>query len=260
MGGPTSTRVTFEGHRLDARTRDMLIAARVVCDAPLEITQGCYNAGGVAASAGTHDGGGALDIRAKTLSDAQIAEAVLKLRHVGFAAWHRTPAQGKWVEHIHCIAVGCPDLSSGAAHQVTAYKAGRNGLANNRADDGPRTYVSWTWEKYKQTHPDLLTEDELSAADVTEIKNFVEAREQAYASWLARHMDQVVNTFQEKVDDIVQSELEEYGSRLLAAPTGTGTKFMAEVRATLAAQTAANTKLSAALDALTKKVDALPKA
>lgn len=167
------TRVQFEGVTLDARTRDMVIAARVICDAPLYITQGCYNAGGVAASAGTHDGGGAVDIRARDLTDAQIAEAVLDLRHVGFAAWHRTPDQGNWVEHIHCIAIGCPDLSAGAADQVVAYKDGRNGLRNNRADDGPRTYVDWTWEKYKQAFPNLLTEtpkDEVDMATIAELK------------------------------------------------------------------------------------------
>lgn len=262
MGGPSY--VTFEGHRLDARSRDMIVAARVVCAAPLEITQGCYNAGGVAASAGTHDGGGAMDIRAKTLSDAQIKEAVNVLRHVGFAAWHRLPSEGPWVEHIHCVAVGCPDLSRGAARQVTAYRADRNGLANNKADNGPRTWVNWTWEKYKQTYPHLLTEDELSAADVTKIlnaitasesrtKSFVEARTQAYASWGARHTDQVVGAAEGRADDIVQAELEEYGGRVLAAPSGTGTKFMEEVRAALKAQ-------SEALTALAAEVKALPKA
>lgn len=204
MGGPTSTRVTFEGHQLDSRTRDMVVAARVVTDAPLVITQGCYNAGGVAASAGTHDGGGAVDIRARDLSDAQIKEAVLKLRHVGFAAWHRTPAQGNWVEHIHCIAIGCPDLSSGAAYQVTAYKNGRNGLANNGKDDGPRTYVGWTWEKYKKTYPDLLTEDELSAKDVQEIKDYVEARLKAYIGWDAKNLTQQLATQLAQIDGITQ--------------------------------------------------------
>lgn len=255
MGGPAQ----FEGHSLDDRTRDMVIAARVVTDAPLVITQGCYNAGGVAASAGTHDGGGAVDIRARDLTGAQIAEAVLKLRHVGFAAWHRTPAQGNWVEHIHCIAIGCPDLSSGAAYQVTAYKNGRNGLANNGKDDGPRTYVGWTWEKYKKAYPDLLTEDTLSAADVKEIKNYIEARLQAYSGWEGRHTDQVVAALEGKIDDIVQKELEEYGSRLLAAPTGTGTKFMDEVRTALAAQSRANAELAQTLTVLAAKVDALPK-
>lgn len=144
-----ATYILFEGFRMDARTRDMIVEARRICVAPLFITQGGFNAGGVAASAGTHDGGGALDIRARNLTKAQIAEAVQRLRQVGFAAWHRTPDQGNWVEHIHCIAVGCPSLSRGAANQVTAYHNGRNGLANNRADDGPRLYAKNTWESYK---------------------------------------------------------------------------------------------------------------
>lgn len=145
--------ILFEGFRMDARTRDMLVEARVNCQAPLFVTQGGFNAGGVAASAGTHDGGGALDIRARNLTKAQIAEAVLRLRQVGFAAWHRTPDQGNWVEHIHCIAVGCTSLSRGAKNQVTAYHNGRNGLANNRADDGPRLYAKNTWESYLASKP-----------------------------------------------------------------------------------------------------------
>lgn len=169
------TRVQIDGFTTDARTRDMLVAARVVCRAPLVITQGSYNGGGVAASAGTHDGGGALDLRATNLTSAQRLEAVGILRKVGFAAWLRTPSQGDWPYHIHAIAKGCPDLSRGASGQVTAYLAGRNGLASKGPDDGPRTYVNWTWEKYKSTYPDLLTEDELSAADVKEIKDYMAA-------------------------------------------------------------------------------------
>ncbi|WP_405061904.1 hypothetical protein OG474_09685 [Kribbella sp. NBC_01505] len=146
--------IIFEGFRLDARSRDMLIEARRICTAPLFITQGGYNNGAVPASAGTHDGGGALDIRAKNLTDTQIAEAIRRLRQVGFAAWHRTPAQGKWVEHIHCIAVppvGAKTtvLSKGAANQVAAYHKGRNGLVGNGKDDGDQLYVKNTWESYK---------------------------------------------------------------------------------------------------------------
>ncbi|MGZ0151868.1 hypothetical protein ACXJJ3_32750 [Kribbella sp. WER1] len=141
--------ITFEGFRMDARTRDMLIELRRITTAPVVLTQGGFNKGGVAASAGTHDGGGALDIRARNLTDTQIREVVLRARQVGFAAWHRTPAQGKWVEHIHMIAVGCPSLSAGAKKQVTAYKNDRNGLANNGKDDGPRLYAGNTWESYK---------------------------------------------------------------------------------------------------------------
>jgi hypothetical protein len=142
------TRVKFEGFSMDARTRDMLLEARRICVAPLFITQGSYNKGGVVASAGTHDGGGVLDIRATTLSAAQRKEAVLDLRRVGFAAWLRTPQQSNWPYHIHAVAIGCPDLSSGAAFQVAEYKRGKNGLASRGADDGPRLYVNQTWETY----------------------------------------------------------------------------------------------------------------
>lgn len=202
-------RVKFEGHNLDARTRDMVIAARVVCKAPLEITQGCYNAGGVAASAGTHDGGGAVDIRAKTLSAAQIKEAVNILRKVGFAAWHRTEAQGNWVEHIHCIAVGCPDLSTGAKSQVNDYKANRNGLANKRADDGPRTWVAWTWEKYKKTYPNLLTEDVVLDSDIEKIANRVVAKmtpvTQSFSAFNAKNLTQQLSTLLANFEKLEQT-------------------------------------------------------
>lgn len=141
--------IIFEGFRLDPRTRDMLIEARRIYTGPLRITQGGFNKGGVSASAGTHDGGGALDISMHGMDPAEIDLAVRRLRQVGFAAWHRLPSQGPWVEHIHCIAVGCTSLSAGAAAQVTAYRKGKNGLANNHADDGDQLYVKNTWESYK---------------------------------------------------------------------------------------------------------------
>ncbi len=141
--------IIFEGFRMDARTRDMLTELRRICKAPVRITQGGFNKGGVPASAGTHDGGGALDIRAQGLTSAQIAEIVLRARQVGFAAWLRLPSQGNWPLHIHMVAVGCSTLSAGAARQVTAYRKGRNGLANNGPDSGPRTYAGNTWESYK---------------------------------------------------------------------------------------------------------------
>lgn len=103
----------------------------------IDVTQGCYNRGGVAASAGTHDGGGVLDL-------AQTSGALVRLlREAGAAAWHRTPAQG-FPHHIHMVLVGCPHLSSGAAHQIAEYRAGRNGLAGRGGDDGPRVTIR-TW-------------------------------------------------------------------------------------------------------------------
>lgn len=143
------TRINFRGVTISARTRDMILAAEKILGWQLVPTQGSYNKGGVTASAGTHDGGGAVDFRARDLAAAKKAAAVTALREVGFAAWHRLPSEGNWVEHIHCIAVGDAELSAGAKAQVADYKAGLNGLANNRADNGTRAYVNVTWETYK---------------------------------------------------------------------------------------------------------------
>lgn len=143
--------VSWHGVTLDARTAAMMDAVQALVDAspaPFTITptQGSYSTS-VGASFGTHAGGGAIDIAAASLSGPQRDFLVAAMRQVGFAAWLRTPAQG-FPYHVHGIAVGCLDLSSQAATQVQAYLAGRNGLADNGADDGPRDWVGVTWETY----------------------------------------------------------------------------------------------------------------
>lgn len=117
---------------VDALTIAALEYAEKLAGCTFLITQGSYQSS-VAESAGTHDRGGALDL-AWTGDDSDI----LALRKAGFAAWHRTPEQGPWKDHIHAIVVDHPDLSPSAARQVVAYRKGRNGLANDAADDGPR--------------------------------------------------------------------------------------------------------------------------
>lgn len=152
MGG--STRVTWRGATFDSRTRDMLVELdRIMGGNVIEVGQGSYS-GGVEASGGTHDGGGAVDIRASNLTDAQERQVVLYGRRIGFAMWLRAELwRGKvrvWPEHIHGIAIGCPDLSRAARDQVVDYRNGRNGLAGNGPDDGPDVeYV--TWEQYLAT-------------------------------------------------------------------------------------------------------------
>lgn len=96
------------------------------------ITQGSYQ-NTVAASAGTHDKGGAVDLRWS--GD---IEDIRALRFAGFAAWHRKPSQGPWPDHVHAVLMDHPLLADSAARQVTSYRSGRNGLANNGPDDGPR--------------------------------------------------------------------------------------------------------------------------
>jgi len=122
----------------------MLAAAEARLGFNLRVLQGSYNRGGVSASAGTHDGGGAVDV-SPTRNPSQVVRA---LREVGFAAWHRLPSQGPWTEHIHAIAIGDPEMSSGAHAQVSAYYNRRNGLANNGPDDGPHLSPIPTWPIY----------------------------------------------------------------------------------------------------------------
>lgn len=133
-------KVNVDGHTLNRRTAKMLTCAEGRLGYSLSVMQGSYN-NTVGASAGTHDGGGALDV-APTSHPSDI---VLALRQVGFAAWHRLPSQGPWPEHIHAIAIGDPEMSSGAALQVREYYAGQDGLAGSGEDNGPRLHPIPVW-------------------------------------------------------------------------------------------------------------------
>ena len=139
-------RIVWRGWALNKRTAAMVEAAEKLYKSKFAILQGSYNKAGVEASAGTHDGGGAIDIDVRTKSVAQRVAVVKAMRAVGFAAWLRTPAQGNWPYHVHAIAVGDKDLSRGAATQVAEYHRKRNGLANRGNDDGPPGFYGMTWE------------------------------------------------------------------------------------------------------------------
>lgn len=141
---------TYSGRTVNQRTHDMLVEAEALLGYDIVLSQGSYNPGGVGASAGTHDGGGAVDLSVSDRSTTQRWEIVHALRTVGFAAWLRTPDQGPWPTHIHAIAIGDTDLSIAARNQVADYYIGKNGLASHAADNTPdayRTAFTW-WEKY----------------------------------------------------------------------------------------------------------------
>lgn len=142
-------RVRVDGHLTNRRTARMLAEAERLGGA-LRITQGSYNRGGVAASAGTHDGGGVLDLSVRALTLTQINRRVHALRTVGFAAWHRPALPGLWGPHIHAVAVGTRDLAPIAARQVAALRRGRDGLAGHGLDRhrAMRLPVT-TWENYR---------------------------------------------------------------------------------------------------------------
>ncbi len=138
-------RVTYGGKTVNVRTKVMLQRAQGLMSRASEfpLTQGSYNKG-VAASAGTHDGGGCVDINTNGLN---VSVAVQALRKAGFAAWYRTPAQG-FSPHIHAVAIGDRELASVARSQVVSYFNGRDGLAGNRADSTARPYPKWA-AKYR---------------------------------------------------------------------------------------------------------------
>jgi hypothetical protein len=130
-------RTTHDGKTVDYLTDAALREVEKRLGYPLTIIQGSYNAGAVGASAGTHDGGGAVD-----LAPFDWQHKVHAMRAVGFAAWHRPELPGVWNEHIHCILISDERASASAKAQVVDYRNHRDGLAGHAADD--------TW------HPDPI--------------------------------------------------------------------------------------------------------
>lgn len=133
----TYERVWLNGHELNARTLSMLQTAGELYGGPgnlLSLTQGSYR-DVLAASFGTHAGGGAVDISIRHPQEGTFlyeeAEAMVQaLRAAGFAAWYREagalgPGSGA---HLHAIAIGDSELSPAAQEQVRSYFAGMDGL------------------------------------------------------------------------------------------------------------------------------------
>ena len=141
--------VSYRGVTMNVRTKVMLqraeaIAHKLGVPVPFQISQGSYSHS-VSASGGTHDGGGALDIRDVMYSRSTQLKMVKALRMAGFAAWSRGHGDGM-PQHIHAIAIGDRQMSGAARNQVNAYFHGRNGLANNGQDydhQVGRPYPKW---------------------------------------------------------------------------------------------------------------------
>ena len=139
-------RVAFDGQTVNKRTAAMLTEAASILGEPLRLDQGSYSTSDPT-SAGTHAGGGAVDINVDGWSAARRRTVTGVLRSIGFAAWTRSPAEGDWPWHIHAVAISDPDLAPEAQAQVGDYYLGRNGLKNNGPDTGPAG-PKVTWEAY----------------------------------------------------------------------------------------------------------------
>ncbi len=143
--GDNYERLTINGHRLNARTVDMLTYAQSIYGGVIDITgdaitQGSYT-DAVEASFGTHAGGGAVDISVMKPATYEILfediePLIMALRLAGFAAWYRDFGElypGSPV-HIHAIAIGDQELSWAARSQLDSpfgYFWGYNGLPGN---------------------------------------------------------------------------------------------------------------------------------
>jgi peptidoglycan hydrolase-like protein with peptidoglycan-binding domain len=143
-------RVTYLGRTVNTRTRAMLQEAQRRAGRSVALTQGSYNPGGDSTSAGTHDGGGAVDISVSGMTATVRTGVVRQLREVGFAAWYRSAIPGVWGPHIHAVAVSDTDLSPPAQEQVGDYYLGRDGLAGDGPDTGPAV-TKRTWEDYQRS-------------------------------------------------------------------------------------------------------------
>lgn len=119
------------------------------------VTQAGYRAGATAASRGSHDRGGTVDVVFSLVNtDAKqrlwdAAGAVACRRR----SWEFTSTDTP--DHGHLLVVGCPHLAKLAAEQLAEIRAGGDGMAGTRPWVGPRpSFVSW------QTRHDAFTQQE----------------------------------------------------------------------------------------------------
>jgi hypothetical protein len=145
------TRIEVNGWIINQRTLSMLIHAQELYGGELEITgsaitQGSYQ-DSVAASFGTHAGGGAVDIsvlrkNTYTVMWDDINPLLRALRLAGFAAWLRDYGELYTDSpiHIHAIAIGDRELSPAAEDQLTGpagYFRGFSGLPTTDTTPAP---------------------------------------------------------------------------------------------------------------------------
>ncbi len=138
-------RTTVDGKTLNQRTADMLAMWQFNALRDFYVVQGSYNRG-VSASAGTHDGGGALDLSTYGWGDLKDKKWIVKQgRLCGFAAWLRPTRPGLWNEHVHGIAIGDGEADPSAKAQVAEYYRGGDGLVGSASDPDPRVKPIPVW-------------------------------------------------------------------------------------------------------------------
>jgi hypothetical protein len=149
---------------LNRRTKVMLDIANERLGFELVVIQGSYMLPDEAAddSGPTHSGGGVIDLRTHDIpSDIGATQAVLALREVGFAAFHRLTPRFK-EDHIHAVAIGDVQMDESAQRQVDQYGQGLNGLGET--DTGPQFDPIPVFD-YDEQGPDMQLTDKIPGTD-----------------------------------------------------------------------------------------------
>jgi hypothetical protein len=138
-------RTTHDGKTVDWLTKMALRKAERILGYNLSVTQGSYNGTAVKASAGTHAGGGVVD-----LPEWDWQSKVRALRRAGFVAYFRPKLvrDGRviWNGHIHAVLEANKRLSRGARNQVAEYHLGGDGLVGtNRDPHQGMVFVGFPW-------------------------------------------------------------------------------------------------------------------
>jgi murein DD-endopeptidase MepM/ murein hydrolase activator NlpD len=146
--GQDYSQVTVNGETINRRTELMLETAIALYGGSGDlkrIAQGSYT-DALAASFGTHAGGGVVDISIRNPANpaerlfGEVEAMVSALRLAGFAAWYRQAdlLYPDMAPHIHAVAIGDQELSSAAEEQLTGphgYFRGYDGLPGD--EPGP---------------------------------------------------------------------------------------------------------------------------
>jgi hypothetical protein len=169
--GAPYEKVRWRQKTWDYRTKAAVMEAEKRLKKTVMIYQGSYN-GGVSASGGTHDGGGAIDCWVYNVDPNTVTRV---FRNIGWADWWRKASQGPWNDHQHGILRGHKTASISAKDQVTGpngYDNGGDGLANTVGDAQPYrpkppvefAYAAWVKER------ELATKQRKVSRKITETR------------------------------------------------------------------------------------------